>query len=65
MPKQKPLPVRVDFENSTSSFKETKTLANGEAIILTEDGLLEGKTSKNMFTSKYFQLHFPMFSLSY
>ena len=56
MPKQRPLPVRVDFENSTKNFKETKTLANGEAIILTEDGLLEGKTSINVFTSKYIQL---------
>ena len=52
MIKRKPLPVRIEFLNEATTFEETKTMEDGEAVILTDDGLLEGKTSKNTFTSK-------------
>ena len=52
MQKRKPLPVRTIFSNDTKKFEEIKIMENGEAVILTDDGLIEGKTSKNPFTSK-------------
>ena len=54
MPKHKPLPVRVHFQNSSTKFKEIRAMENGEAMILTGDGLMVGKTVKNMYTSEYF-----------
>ena len=60
MPKHKPLPVRVHFQNSSTKFEEKMAMADGEAIILTGDGLMEGKTTKNMYTSKYFWLEQPV-----
>ena len=52
MEKRKPLPVRVNFVNETKKFEETKMMENGESVIMTNEGLMEGKTSKNPFTSK-------------
>ena len=52
MKNQKPLPVRIHFYNETTKFEETKMVKNGDAVILTDEGLIEGKTSKNYFTGK-------------
>jgi len=52
MEKRKPLPVRIEFRDESTKFEETKTMENGEAVILTGDGILEGKTSKNLFTRR-------------
>ena len=52
MKNQKPLPVRIHFYNETTKFEETKMVENREAVILTDEGLIEGKTSKNFFTRK-------------
>ena len=52
MEKRKPLPVRIEFMDESTKFEETKTMENGDSVLLTRDGILEGKTSKNIFTSK-------------
>jgi len=52
MQNRKPLPVRAILSNDTKMYEETKKMKNGEAIILTDKGPIEGKTSKNPFTRR-------------